>query len=99
MGLIRLNKVRLDSGGYDSRGVYWGVGQSLFEYCSYEKDIQGYLRAPDREFAKDYVRKLYPEARFYDDKLSCNICGEPLKPNNHGTCKAQARMEAEDKTK
>ena len=102
MGLIRLNRVRLNSGGYDRDGVYWGVGQPLYEYHSDDGSIQGYLRTYvplDREYAKDCVRKLYPEARFYDDKLLCNICGEPMKPNNHGICRAQARMEAEDKAK
>lgn len=29
---IRLFRVRLDSGGYDDGGAYWGIGQPL--YCA-----------------------------------------------------------------
>lgn len=37
---VRLFRVRLDSGGYDDGGAYWGIGQPL--YCA--DDGEGYFR-------------------------------------------------------
>jgi hypothetical protein len=59
-GKVRLQRVRLDSGGYDSGGAYWGIGQAL--WCA--EDVDGnrkFFRASDREAAK---AKL-PNCRFY----------------------------------
>ncbi len=44
---VRLFKVRLDSGGYDDGGAYWGTGQTL--WCA--RDSQGaeqFVRASTR---------------------------------------------------
>jgi hypothetical protein len=69
-----LQRVRLNGGGYDDRGHYWGVGQPLFWYCSPCGQIDGHLRAPrryrdgrddTRGAAKDAVRALFPHAQFY----------------------------------
>jgi hypothetical protein len=64
-GKFSLQRVYLDSGGYDSGGAYWGHGQRLYWYASEDGAADGYLRAFDRDDAKAAVRKLYPGARFY----------------------------------
>ena len=46
-GKVRLFRVKLDSGGYDDGGAYWGLGERL--YCATDDaDFTHYLRAPDR---------------------------------------------------
>ncbi|HFL6170873.1 TPA: hypothetical protein ACG4NJ_002217 [Pseudomonas aeruginosa] len=72
---FRLFRVRLDSGGYDDGGAYWGLGQPL--YCadaepvwdaSIEMECDGalqFLRARDREAAKAEILAQYPNATFY----------------------------------
>jgi len=61
---VRLFKVRLDSGGYDSGGAYWGIGTPL--YCVYSKDeVMKFYRAKNRQEAKEKVLEEYPEFRFY----------------------------------
>ena len=74
-----LRKVRLNSGGYDQGGAYWGINTRgcgfasdaagdcsiLYYFEGPVTDISGYVRAADREGAKAEVRKLHPKARFY----------------------------------
>lgn len=63
-----LRKVRLDMGGYDRGGAYWGTnerGSILYYFEGPVSDISGYVRAADREDAKTEVRKLHPNARFF----------------------------------
>lgn len=44
---IRLFRVRLDSGGYDDGGAYWGLGQAL--YCATDgADYRKFVRANSR---------------------------------------------------
>ena len=67
-----LRRVRLNQGGYDNNGQYFGVGAPpLYEYSSeweaggevlYECD---HLRASNREEAKKIILKDYPDAKFY----------------------------------
>lgn len=52
-GRIYLRKVRLDRGGYDSHGSYWGGGAPLYEACDGEGEYQRYVRAASREAAAD----------------------------------------------
>lgn len=58
-----LQRVRLNAGGYDSGGAYWGVGQPLYWASAGEADM--FFRAATRQDAKAYVRETYPAARFY----------------------------------
>lgn len=51
----RLARVRLDSGGYDPGGAYWGTGQPLFVAWD-EEGGEVYLRASSRETAKAQLR-------------------------------------------
>lgn len=58
-GKVYLARVRIDSGGYDPGGAYWGIGMNL--YCAWNDDCEVYFRAPTREAAK---AKL-PDCTFY----------------------------------
>ena len=62
---MRLARVRLDRGGYDQGGAYWGVGEPLYEYEAHLTDINGFVRGWTREKAKQAVRDIHPNARFY----------------------------------
>lgn len=63
-----LSKVRLDSGGYDASGAYWGSrmrGYSLWRYETRNGDDSGYRDARNRDQAKAQIRLLYPNATFF----------------------------------
>jgi len=57
---LHLHRVRLDNGGYDPGGAYWGIGQPL--YCAWNDDGEAaYVRASDRAAAK----AMFPNARWF----------------------------------
>jgi len=64
-GKLVLQRVYLNSGGYDKRGTYWGLGAPLYWYANDEGTIDDNLRAFTREDAKEKIRKLFPKVRFY----------------------------------
>lgn len=51
---LYLQRVRLDSGGYDSGGAYWGHGEPLYVATDHE-DVTLFVRGADRDDAKDAV--------------------------------------------
>lgn len=55
--VVRINRVRLDRGGYDSQGRYFGAGKPLFMYYADEEDLYGHVRASDKAEAKEKVRR------------------------------------------
>lgn len=59
-----LRKVRLNRGGYDSSGFYWGAGP-LFSYESEDGTLTGHLRAINRADAKVRLIEKYATARFF----------------------------------
>ncbi len=63
---IKLQMVRLrmvDDGAYDEKGCYWGAGQPLYHAAGDDAEI--FVRAYNRAAAKEEVRELLPNARFY----------------------------------
>ncbi len=65
-----LSLLKLNSGGYDSGGAYWGLGPNLYRAYSSEgngEEIQEcFLRAKDREEAKEKIKEhWFPGAKFY----------------------------------
>lgn len=49
-GFVRLFRVRLNSGGYDDGGAYWGTGEAL--WCALDGDgNRQFVRAPSRFLA------------------------------------------------
>lgn len=61
---IHLRRARLDSGGYDAGGAYWGHGQPLYAAVDADGDVK-YLRANSRDHAKRIIREQNPDARFF----------------------------------
>lgn len=62
-----LQHVRLNMGGYDRGGAYWGQGARLYWAAATGLDgneVSFYFRAKDREAAKAHVRAKYPHAKF-----------------------------------
>lgn len=64
-GKLYLRRIRLDSGGYDVNGTYFGHGGPLFWCASDDTTIDFMLRASDRKDAKRKVLETYPHARFF----------------------------------
>jgi hypothetical protein len=71
-GKVTLQRVRLNSQGYTSRGQYYGVGARLYWFCCdepfYPEHREGFLRATSRTSAKAAVRTrpLMSECKFYN---------------------------------
>jgi hypothetical protein len=72
-GKVTLQRVRLNSQGYDAMGRYYGTGPRLYYYfCEdapqHALGRDGFFRAADRAAAKAYVRELplMCECRFYN---------------------------------
>jgi hypothetical protein len=72
-GKVSLQRIRLNSGGYDAMGRYYGTGQRLYYYFCEDapKHVlcrDGFFRASDRSAAKAHVRSLplMSECKFYN---------------------------------
>ncbi len=65
IGKVYLRRIRLNSGGYDRGGAYWGCGVPLW----YAEDSEGeggiYFRATSREAAKAHVLARHPRVEFF----------------------------------
>jgi len=60
---VYLRRIRVNAGGYDDGGAYWGQGLPLYEALN---DSGGFIfRAADREAAKAHVRNHFPDAEFF----------------------------------
>jgi hypothetical protein len=75
-GRLHLVRLRWVDGDYDQGGAYWGNsrGTAIFRALGADEcELTGFglgcpecfVRAADRDAAKDAVRKLIPGARFY----------------------------------
>jgi hypothetical protein len=62
-GKLCLRRVRLDQGGYDPNGTYFGQGAPLYWCASDDGDIDYMMRANDRESARAMVLAEYPKAK------------------------------------
>lgn len=64
---FHLQRVPLDSGGYDPGGAYWGLGDPLYvAFGEGELEVQEmFFRAKSRDDAKAQVRGAFPAATFY----------------------------------
>ena len=62
---LALRRVRLDAGGYDQLGTYWGDSPTtkLYWYASDDNRIDGTLRARDRSAAREVLLARYPRAK------------------------------------
>lgn len=62
---ISLRRVRLDRGGYDSGGAYWGHGEPLYWAQSECGEVSWFIRSRSRDAVKAEILLRYPLARFY----------------------------------
>lgn len=64
---FRLYQLRLDNGGYDNAGAYWGHGEPLYRaFGDGAEEVQEvFIRALSRENARGQVRKWFPNCKFY----------------------------------
>jgi len=51
-----VQRVTLDTGGYDAGGAYWGIGAPLWRVIGQETGATEYTRAPDSRAALDVAR-------------------------------------------
>ena len=63
---LTLRRIRLDNGGYDVNGTYFGHADPLYWYADEDGTIDAMTRATDRKDAKSQIRETYPNARFYN---------------------------------
>lgn len=61
---VTLRRVRLDSGGYDRLGTYFGDGEPLYWAATADGQYERTFRAADRDDAKAQVRETIPHAKF-----------------------------------
>jgi hypothetical protein len=65
---LQMIKLRIDSGGYDQGGAYWGLGEPVYwagQGLGPDAPIQIFVRGKTREDAKTKVRNLVPGASFF----------------------------------
>lgn len=64
---LHLTRMRIDAGGYDTGGAYWGIGDHM--YCAEgETDTESariFVRAKNRQDAKAKILRKLPNASFY----------------------------------
>ncbi len=63
-GKLYLRKIRLNAGGYDSNGTYFGHGSPLYWCSSADNEIDFMIRAPNRFEAEMNILQQYPKAKF-----------------------------------
>lgn len=59
---FRLQMIAIDRDGYDPGGAYWGIGAPLFFYT--DGGTEAFIRATNRENAKELIREKFPGATF-----------------------------------
>jgi hypothetical protein len=58
-----LRRIDINKGGYDSDGIYFGIGKPLYYFTN--GLVYDYLRATDRGDAISKVKDMYPGAVFF----------------------------------
>jgi len=66
---LHLQRVPINSQGYDPGGAYWGTGQPLYVAFDTEADTEYmqeiFFRAWTRNEAKEEAKRIFPNAKFY----------------------------------
>lgn len=62
-GVLTVTRVKLDSGGYDPNGTYFGIGPPLFWVANEEGSIDFVVRSADKTGAKEKALRKYPRAQ------------------------------------
>lgn len=61
---VYVSRVRLDAGGYDSGGAYWGHGMPLYWAYTSDGSFSDFLRAFNRNDALNDLRDGHPHIKF-----------------------------------
>lgn len=61
---VSLARVRIDRGGYDSGGAYWGLGAPLYRATSDDDAVDLFVRGASKELAQQLVLNKVPGAYF-----------------------------------
>ena len=61
---LNLVRLRLVDGDYDAGGAYWGFTAGTAIYWAYGDSAEIFVRAADRQDAKDQVLQKIPTGRF-----------------------------------
>lgn len=64
-----LRKIRLNQGGYNSQGHYYGTGLPLY-WSQSEDGIDMHFRAADRAAAKEHIRQVLARDLGPDDTIA-----------------------------
>ena len=66
---VTMQRIRLNSGGYDATGTYWGRTHECLYRVEFPERVLGsevhYIRALDRIDAKRILAKKFPGITFY----------------------------------
>ncbi len=70
---VILRQKRLNKGGYDKFGLYYGVGERLYYIAAISADGMDYIyedefRAKDRTEAIEIAKEIFPNGRFIGSK-------------------------------
>jgi hypothetical protein len=70
---VILQQKRLNMGGYDKFGLYYGVGERLYYIAAISADGMEYIyedefRAKDRTEAIEIAKEIFPNGRFIGAK-------------------------------
>lgn len=60
-GTLHVRRIKLDSGGYDQEGAYWGIGLPLWQLRG--EEVSSFTRATTREIAIIHFRNIYPNCK------------------------------------
>ena len=63
---LQMEKLKWVDGDYTKDGTYWGHGDNNI-YCAFggEESVKIFVRAMNRQDAKDKVRGILPNVKFY----------------------------------
>jgi len=64
---FQLQKMQINSGGYDTGGAYWGVGMPMYHAAGYgaEELQEMFFRARDRAQAREIVKAKFKNCKFW----------------------------------
>lgn len=62
---VYLRRLRLDSGGYDEGGAYWGHGQPIYWAYALDGALDITMRARTRDAVKAALLADYPGIKFF----------------------------------
>jgi hypothetical protein len=65
---LQMERLQWVDGDYDQNGCYWGYTNGTDIYCAWnsEAEAQVFVRASNRQNAKELVREHFPKARFFN---------------------------------